>query len=162
MLHGPQVFEEVGQIDPAVSSRQPQDPGPGRLQGQLAFGVGALRWWRSRGRGGFSRGWHTGENGDGCPRLSVGGLGPATSLTLRRGLSASTVPMPTRMASWAARSPWVRAMEGAAEGQGAPGAVGNAAIQTLGIAQGDKGAAGAAAVRRGGSQALVDLFQDRG
>ncbi len=49
---------------------------------------------------------------------------------------------------------------GAAEGQGPPGAVGNAAVQTLGIAEGDEGAAGAPAVCRGGSQALADLIQD--
>ena len=51
---------------------------------------------------------------------------------------------------------------GAAERQGASGAVGNAAVQTLGVTEGDEGAAGAAAVRRGGPQTLDYLIQDRG
>ncbi len=50
---------------------------------------------------------------------------------------------------------------GTAEGQGASGAVGNAAVQTLGVTEGDKGAAGAPAVRRGRPQALTHLIQNR-
>ena len=49
------------------------------------------------------------------------GLAPSTSLTVRRGSSAKTVPMPTRMASCAALSWWVRCMlSGPLRARGAP------------------------------------------
>ena len=41
---------------------------------------------------------------------------------IRRGSSASTVPMPTRMASWADRRPWVKVMDSEPlKGRGRPG-----------------------------------------
>jgi hypothetical protein len=38
--HGAQVFEEIGQIDPAIIPRQHQDPGARGFQGLPALGVG--------------------------------------------------------------------------------------------------------------------------
>ena len=47
----------------------------------------------------------------GLSKITGCGSGPSTRRTVSRGSSASTVPMPTRMASWAARKAWVTVME---------------------------------------------------
>ena len=138
-----------------------QDPGPRRFQGLLPLGVGAFVGGNQGGtavlqevgiRGKTEAAVHDDRLGIGAfhqPDVEAGIVGQHRADAHQDGL----VGGPEAVGQGHGL--------GAAERQGTPGAVGNAAVQTLGVTEGDEGAAGAPAVGRGGPQALAYLVQDR-
>ena len=100
----------------AFRRAEPQHRHPGRpkARGPLARRLEAGRHeWRGSSPGSSAAAEKPG--GERQPQPAVEddrqGLSPATSLTVSRGSSASTVPIPTRIASWPARSRWVSSSE---------------------------------------------------
>jgi len=73
-----------------------QDVGGTKGESTQQFAIHGGRGWRSKLASSGNRKW--------LSRTTGCGSGPEASRTVRRGLSASTVPMPTRIASCAARS----------------------------------------------------------